>query len=250
MNHHSFDLKGKTFLVTGASSGIGYEVCKIIALMNGHFIAVARRGELLGSLIEQHGTINSTFIVADLSTNDGIEKVVSAIDKIDGLVHSAGIVKLAPVKFYKQQLMDEMRVINYDSILILMAGLQKNKKFNQGSSSVLISSLAGLFGTKGNGIYAGLKAGLIGIAKVWAGEFASSTSRINVVSPGQVRTEITKIITNSLSTEVIALDESKYPLGYGDPEDVAYPVVFLLSDAAKWITGQNIILDGGRTACI
>ena len=245
-----FDLKGKTFLITGASSGIGYEICKTISLMNGNFIAVARREELLKTLIERHGTVGSSYIISDLSTHLGIEEVVKKIDKIDGLVHSAGIVKIAPLKFYKQQLMDEIRVINYDSILYLMSSLQKNRKFNWASSSVLISSISGLFGMKGNGIYAGLKAGLIGISKVWANELAISNSRINVVSPGMVKTNITTNSINDLSEEIIANDQAKYPLGYGNPEDVAYPVVFLLSDAAKWITGQNIVLDGGRTACI
>ena len=95
-----------------------------------------------------------------------------------------------------------------------------------------------------------MKGALIGISKVWAIELAGNNSRINVVSPGMVKTDITLSMINSLSKEVIDEDEAKYPLHYGNPEDVAYPVVFLLSAAAKWITGQNIILDGGRTSWI
>jgi NAD(P)-dependent dehydrogenase (short-subunit alcohol dehydrogenase family) len=250
MTSHLFDLKGKTYLVTGASSGIGREICKTISIMNGQFIAVARREELLKELIKESDSHKNKYIVSDLSTNEGIDKVIHSISKIDGIIHSAGIVKMAPLKFYKQSIMDELRSINYDSVLLLMASLQKNKLLNPHSSSVLIASTAGLFGGKGNGIYSGLKAALIGISKVWANELAINNSRVNVVSPAQVKTEITQKLIEDLSEEVIALDEAKYPLGYGNPEDVAYPVVFLLSDAAKWITGQNIILDGGRTACI
>ena len=250
MNNTLFNLKGKTFIVTGASSGIGYEICKTIALMNGNYIAVARRENLLKDLVKDFPTEKCTYIVADLSHKEGIDTVLNHVEKIDGVVHSAGIVKLAPLKFYKEELLTEMRTINYDSIVMLMNSLHKAKKFNPMSSTVLISSISGVYGMKGNGIYAGLKGALIAISKVWANELAQNKSRVNVVSPGMVRTEITEESIRSLSAEVIEADEARYPLGYGNAEDVAYPVTFLLSDAAKWITGQNIILDGGRTACI
>lgn len=250
MTNNSFNLQGKTFLVTGASSGIGYEICKTIALMNGHYIAIARRENLLQQLLTEHPTEHSSFIVADLSTAEGITAVLNATGPVDGVVHSAGIVKLAPLKFYKEELLNDMRVINYDSIVMLMNSLHKAKKLKAQSSTVLISSISGMYGMKGNGIYAGLKGALIAISKVWANELAQNRSRVNVVSPGMVRTDITEESIRSLSAEVIAADEAKYPLGYGNPEDVAYPVTFLLSDAAKWITGQNIVLDGGRTSCI
>ena len=245
-----FQLKGKKILVTGASSGIGYEVCKTIALMGGHFIAVARRADLLEKLVADFDAVESSFIVADLSKAADIKLVSDSIEKIDGVVHSAGIVKLVPLKFYKEEVMDEMRKINYDSIVILMSQLAKNKKLNPQSSIVLISSISGIYGMKANGIYAGIKGALIGISKTWANELAATKTRVNVVAPGMVKTEITQNTIDVLSAEVVAEDEKKYPLGYGLAEDVAYPVLFLLSDASKWITGQTIILDGGRTACI
>jgi NAD(P)-dependent dehydrogenase (short-subunit alcohol dehydrogenase family) len=250
MSQHLFDLKGKTFLVTGASSGIGYEVCKTIALMNGNFIAVARREELLESLLKEYGTKNSTYIAADLSTNKGIEKVVNAIDKIDGLVHSAGATELTPLRFYTTEKIDKLRIINYDSVLLLVNSIAKKKKINKFSSIVLISSLSSIIGSKGLGIYSGLKGALVSISRAWANEFSLYKTRVNCVSPGMVKTDISIQLEEHLSKEQALIDEAKYPLGYGEPEDVAYPVVFLLSDAAKWITGQNIILDGGRTSCI
>jgi NAD(P)-dependent dehydrogenase (short-subunit alcohol dehydrogenase family) len=250
MTHNLFDLKGKTFLVTGASSGIGYEVCKTIALMNGNFIAVARREDLLKKLIIQTDNKNSSYIVADLSTLEGVEKVITVVEKIDGLVHSAGITELTPIKFYTSEKLDKIRTINYDSILLIVNSLAKKKKFNKSSSIVLIASISSIIGSKGLGIYSGLKGALVSISKVWANEFSLSKTRVNCVSPGMVKTDISIQLEEQLSKEQATIDEAKYPLGYGAPEDVAYPVVFLLSDAAKWITGQNIILDGGRTACI
>jgi NAD(P)-dependent dehydrogenase (short-subunit alcohol dehydrogenase family) len=176
--------------------------------------------------------------------------VVNQLDKIDGIVHSAGIVSLAPAKFYTDELMNSMRIINYDAIVKLVHLVSKNKKLNKKSSIVLLSSISGFFGMKGNGIYAGTKGALIAISKVWAYEFSGSGTRVNCVSPGMVKTEITERSIQDLSLEVIQLDEKKYPLGYGEPAQVANPIVFLLSEASSWITGQNIVLDGGRTACI
>nr|WP_315252791.1 SDR family oxidoreductase [uncultured Flavobacterium sp.] len=244
-----FDLSEKKILVTGASSGIGYETCLAIAKQGGTFIAIARRQDFLEKLIEECGSKNS-FIVADLSKMEDIKAIVESTENIDGIVHAAGIVFLAPVKFYSEELMNEMRSINFDSIVYLVNLIFKKKKINKGSSIVLVSSIAGLFGMKGNGIYAASKGALIAISKVWASEFATSKTRVNCVSPGMVKTEITSKSIEDLSLEVIQLDEKKYPLGYGDPIQVANPIVFLLSEASSWITGQNIILDGGRTSTI
>lgn len=244
-----FDLSGKKILVTGASSGIGYETCLAIARQGGTFIAVARRKDFLEKLVEECGTGHS-LITADLSKMEDIKTIVDTIENIDGIVHSAGIVSLAPVKFYSEELMNEMRSINFDSIAYLINLIFKKKKINKGSSIVLVSSIAGLFGMKGNGIYAASKGALIAISKVWASEFAVSKTRVNCVSPGMVKTEITSKSIEDLSLEVIQQDEKKYPLGYGDPVQVANPIVFLLSEASSWITGQNIVLDGGRTSTI
>lgn len=244
-----FDLSGKIILVTGASSGIGYETCLSISRQGGTFIAVARRVELLEKLIEECGNKNS-FILADLSQTEDIQKTVELMPNIDGIVHSAGIVTLAPVKFYSKELMNSIRETNFDSITLLINLITKKKKINKGSSIVLVASIAGLFGMKGNGIYAASKGALIAISKVWASEFSGNRIRVNCVSPGMVKTEITNKSIEDLSLEVIQQDEKKYPLGYGEVIQVANPIIFLLSEASSWITGQNLILDGGRTSII
>ena len=244
-----FDLSGKKILVTGASSGIGYETCLAISRQGGTFIAIARRVELLEKLIQESGNENS-FILADLSQTEDIQKIVELMPNIDGIVHSAGIVTLAPVKFYSKELMNSIRETNFDSIALLINLITKKKKINKGSSIVLVASIAGLFGMKGNGIYAASKGALIAISKVWASEFSSNRIRVNCVSPGMVKTEITNKSIDDLSLEVIQQDEKKYPLGYGEAIQVANPIIFLLSEASSWITGQNLILDGGRTSTI
>ena len=249
MNNDAFSLENKTIVVTGASSGIGYQTCISIHNQGGKFIALARREDLLIKLIAETSDSNS-YIVSDITKDNDIQMIVNSIDKIDGIVHCAGIVSLAPVKFYSPKLMEDIRAVNYDSILHLVNLLFKKKKVNKESSVVLVSSLAGVFGMKGNGIYAGTKGALIAISKVWANEFASMKIRVNCVSPGMVRTEITNQSIINLSKEVIEEDEKKYPLGYGNPEDVSNPIIFLLAKGSQWITGQNIILDGGRSSAI
>jgi NAD(P)-dependent dehydrogenase (short-subunit alcohol dehydrogenase family) len=244
-----FDLTGKTFLVTGASSGIGYETCLAISRQGGKFIAIARRSDFLLKLISESNQDNVQYTL-DLSNIDNIKKFVEIIPNIDGIVHCAGIVSLAPLKFYSEELMNSIRSVNFDSIVYLINQIVKKKKLNKASSIVLTTSIAGLFGMKGNGIYAASKGALISISKVWANELAVNKIRINCVSPGMVKTEITNKSIENLSIEVIQEDEKKYPLGYGEAIQVANPIIFLLSDASSWITGQNLVLDGGRTSII
>lgn len=245
-----FSLTGKTFLVTGASSGIGFETCKTIHSLGGKVIAIARNEENLKDLIKQLNPDEDNFIKADLSDKNDIKLITEQITNIDGIVHSAGVVTLSPLKFINEEKMDLLYEINYKSIVLLMQSIVKAKKLNKGSSVVFVSSIAGLYGMKGNGMYAGTKGALISVSKVFANELAAQKIRVNCVAPGMVKTQITQETINQLSAEVIAEDEAKYPLGYGEPEDVANPICFLLSEASKWITGQTLTLDGGRTAII
>jgi len=247
--NNPFDLSNKTYLVTGASSGIGYETCLAISRQGGKFIAIARRGDLLIRLINETNQDNSQHTF-DITNIDQINNLVDLIPNIDGIVHCAGIVSLAPLKFYSEELMNSIRAVNFDSIVYLINLVVKKKKLNKSSSIVLTTSIAGLFGMKGNGIYAASKGALISISKVWANELAVNRIRVNCVSPGMVKTEITNKSIEDLSIEVIQEDEKKYPLGYGEVIQVANPIIFLLSDASSWITGQNLVLDGGRTSII
>ncbi len=242
-----FSLAQKTFLVTGASSGIGYETCKIIASMGGTVMATARSEEKLKALIAELGEGNHSYIKADVCLDQDLDTIVSSITGLDGLVHAAGIVKFAPLKFITRELMDEIRSTNYDSIVMLMQKLTKQKKINKGASIVFVSSIAGIFAMRANGVYAGTKGAMIAMSRVMANELAPQKIRVNCVAPGMVKTAITMEAINVLSAETVTADEARYPLGYGDPEDVGHPIAFLLSPASKWITGQTLILDGGRT---
>lgn len=248
---NSFSLNNKTILVTGATSGIGLEVCRQISLHGGCFIGLGRNTTDLDELINKNNLANCRSVIVDISQSSSIVEFVKDLDlNIDGFVHSAGIVENNPIQYFKEELYDTMRAVNLDSVLFFISSLLRCKKFNKPSSIVFISSISGMYGMKGNGLYGITKAGLAIMAKTYANELAHKRIRVNAVSPGMVNTEITLNAEKLLSDDVINIDKKKYPLGYGEPEDVALPIIFLLSDASRWLTGQNLVLDGGRTAII
>lgn len=245
-----FSLENKTILVSGATSGIGFEVCKQIFKAGGNFIGLGRKTDALDAFIKENNITNSSAIVLDVANSEDIINVIDGIEKVDGFVHSAGIVENNPIQFFNEELYSKIRTVNLDSTLVIISQLLRKKKLNKPASIVLVSSISGLYGMKGNGIYGITKAALGIMAKTYANELANKKIRVNTVAPGMVNTQITLDASSFLSEEVIEADKKKYPLGYGEPEDVALPIVFLLSDASKWITGQDLVLDGGRTAII
>ncbi|MDN3676036.1 SDR family oxidoreductase [Flavobacterium paronense] len=251
MKDDNFSLIDKTILVTGATSGIGFEICKQIAIAGGNFIGIGRNIEKLQQYIEDQKLEASQVVKFDLIEIENIHLIVAELPiKIDGFVHSAGIAHVSPMHFFNYADYETVRKINLDSVLVLFTELLKKKKINKNASVVFISSISSIRGAKGNGLYAITKAALDSISKVYANELSSKHIRVNTIQPGMVETEMSKQAENILSKELMDIDRSKYPLGYGEPIDIALPVVFLLSNASKWITGQSIVIDGGRTSLL
>ena len=251
MKDTNFSLKDKIILVTGATSGIGLEVCKQIVFAGGNFIGIGRNIEILETYISDHKLEQSKAIKFDLVEIENIHLLVSELPmKIDGFVHSAGIAYVSPMHFFNYSDYENIRKINLDCVLVLFSELLKKKKINKQASVVFISSISAIRGAKGNGLYAITKSALDTISKVYANELSSRYIRVNTLQPGMVETEMSMQAENILSKEVMDIDRSKYPLGYGQAKDIALPVIFLLSSASKWITGQSIVIDGGRTSVL
>ena len=246
---NKFDISQKTILVTGATSGIGFATSKLLIHLGCSLYVVGRNTDKLAEL-ETLGNGEVTAIQADLRDNEDLKKVVESIAKIDGFVHSAGVVKNIPLQFISRDYLETERSLNYDSFLFLTQMLMKKRKINSGGSIVPVASIAGSAGIPGLSVYCGSKAALVGTMRVLAKEFSSNKIRVNTISPGMVKTELVDKAADSLTVEALLLDEQKYPLGYGLPDDVAYSIAFLLSDASSWMTGQDIILDGGRTSYV
>jgi len=240
-----FNLTGKTILVTGASSGIGRQTCISIANMGGIVIASARNEERLNETLSMLPGDNHKIIKAELTDTNDIENLAVNIDKINGVVHCAGIVKLIPLKFYTKEDLRRFNEINYEAPILLTSILMKKRKLAESASIVFISSIMSEIGVIGNGLYSGTKGALVAITRVLALEAAAKKIRVNCISPALVKTPLIDELTFQREIEA---NIEKHPLGIGSPEDVANCCVFLLSDASRWITGTNLIIDGGYTA--
>jgi NAD(P)-dependent dehydrogenase (short-subunit alcohol dehydrogenase family) len=244
------NLKDKIFLVTGATSGIGLEVSNQILLHGGDVIGIGRKLDEFKALLINFPENNSQILNCNLDSEKEIEKLVSICPTIDGVVHSAGFVVNMPFSFFSFQKFKTLRQVNQDSIIQILYLLFKQKKIKNNSSVVFISSISASFAMKANSPYAMTKASLNILSKTLSAEFSKKKIRFNTVSPGMVETQITKDASINLGKERIDSDRKKYPLGYGDPIDVAKPIIFLLSDYSNWITGLDLVIDGGRTSII
>ncbi len=243
-----FLLSGKRILVTGASSGIGRQSAILFSELGARVILSARReSELDVTLKRLHGHDHS-LLVADLTDDSDIDSLVENIENIDGVVHSAGIVRPFPVKFIGGKQIDQMFGINYHGPVILMSKLFKKKKVNDNASVVFMSSISSRFPHKGGALYSGTKAAINSFSKTIALEYASKRIRSNVIEAAMVRTPLFDEAEKAVSKEMMDKHGEHYPLGFGEPEDVANTAAFLLSDASRWITGTEIVMDGGLTA--
>ncbi|HEU4719242.1 MAG TPA: SDR family oxidoreductase [Bacteroidia bacterium] len=240
-----FHLDDKIILVTGASSGIGRQVAISISRMGGTCIISGRNeealSETLGSL-EGKGHIS---IAADLLDETGRKRLLEQLPATDGLVHCAGNVKAFPIRFLDQVRIDEMMKLNFDAAVLLTAGLLKNKKLKRDASLVYLSSISSKYPPKGGSMYGSAKAALETFVKTLAQEIVSSGMRANSISPGMVKTPLYDRAEAAVSKAEMDEHMKGYPLGAGLPEDIANAAIYLLSPASRWVTGINIILDGG-----
>jgi len=166
---------------------------------------------------------------------------------LDGLVNCAGILKTLPFQFTNADSLTEVMNVNIIAPTLLSAQLVKKKKLAKNSSIVFISSISrNACVAAGNTIYSASKAAVNGLMKNMALDLASKGIRVNCVNPAMVETHI--LDADTISTKQIEEEKKRYPLKrYVQPVEIAYAVIYLLSDASQWITGINIIMDGGYT---
>lgn len=248
MSYNPFSLEGKTVLVTGASSGIGRTTAIECSKMGASVIITARNEErlkaTLDSLSKEFGQTHQ-MVLADLSAEEGVNALVDELPHLDGVSLNAGIVKTLPVKFINKDDLTEVLNVNMMGPILLAQRLLKKKKITRGSSVVFTSSIGGvMISTVGNTMYGVSKGGLNAFMKGMALEMASIGIRSNSVNPGFVATNI--LSAGTISEEDLKKNVSAYPLGrFGKPEDIAYAIIYLLSDASSWVTGHTLVIDGG-----
>lgn len=238
-------MKGQ-ILVTGASSGIGREISIRLSRSGFNCILTGRDEKKLEetlSLLSGNGHI---FISGDLNDLNVIDLISEKVGFLSGIIHSAGIIKLSPLKYIKRNDFESIMNINLYSPFFLTQALLRKKKLLNESSVLFISSISGpIVGSKGNLMYSASKSAVNGIVKVLALELAEKKIRVNAISAGMVLSEMWNDTNSNISSAQLLEDSKKYPLGYGKTEDVASMAVFLISHESKWITGSTIVLDGG-----
>lgn len=248
--YNPFSLEGKTVLVTGASSGIGRGIAVECSKMGAKVVINGRNKERLQKTFDRLEGEGHIQIVADLSKQEDIERLANEVPELNGFVNSAGIPKICPVKRIDRQTLEEIMNVNAFGPILLTSQLLRKKKLQKKSSIVLIASISGVcMANTGEGPYAATKAALAGYTKTAAFELAAQGTRVNTICPGLVPTEIL-----TLSNEMFSEDQLKetmygrYPLKrVGTPEDIANGAIYLLSDASSWVTGINLVIDGGYT---
>ncbi len=245
-----FTLEGKTILVTGASSGIGRQCAIDCSKMGAKVVAVGRNEERLNGVVSEMEGDNTSYSF-DLINLEEIKDLIATIvdehGKLDGFIHAAGTEITNPVKLTKPEEYELLYRVNCLCAFEIVKNLCGIKTFNKGGSIVLISSISGLIARKGLSAYAASKGALMSAARVMAIEMAPRQIRVNTISPGTILTPMMQKALDSMGEEEKKKRIEGFPLGLGRTADISNACIYLLSEASRWVTGQNIIVDGGYT---
>lgn len=242
-----FSLEKKTILVTGASSGIGRASAIECSKMGAKVIITARNKDRLSQTLNELTGEGHQMIICDLKNEDDIDRMVADLPEIHGLVNNAGFTIIKPLQYICYDDVNSILQVNTLAPILLLKKLLKHKKLNKGASVVFTSSLAGLgFSTVGNSMYTASKGAISAFVRCAALELAPKGIRVNSVCPAMVDTGI--LDSGVITKDQLDSDAKLFPLGrYGKPYEIALAMVFFLSDASSWITGDNFIMDGGAT---
>lgn len=245
--YNPFSLIGKTILVTGASSGIGQATAIECSRMGATIIAVGRNQQRLSDTMNQLESGLHQSFSADLTNTEDLTNLINQLPTLDGVVCVAGINSTQLLQFASIVNQKAMFETNYFSTVELIRTLNKTKKIKKGGSIVALSSVAAnLTHDLGNGVYGASKAALSAFVKYAAKEFAQRKVRVNAICPGMVQTPI--LNSMNLSEEQRNEAIKAYPLArLGQPQEIAQAAVYLLSDTTTWITGAELVIDGGLT---
>lgn len=245
------NLKDKTILITGASSGIGQAIAELLDKLEARVILVARREDKLREVLAGLNNQSSCYYVADLSKLDGIEELIKGIiaeqGALDGFVHSAGIGSSRPLKTIKPNILQEVMSINFSSFVEICRCISIKKRYAESGCSIVgISSIASCQGNASKTAYSASKAAMDAAVRCMAKELSVKGFRVNTVMPGWIETAIyEQHMQNAKDSADVEAVRARQYLGVGKPVDVANLVAFLLSDAARLITGASLDVTGG-----
>ncbi len=241
-------LSNKNILITGASSGIGKQIAIDVASNNGNAILSGRNSERLSevaNLIAQTKNRIPPVFVADLIKEEDIVNLSDSLPPLLGVVLNAGIIDYTPIKYLTKDKVENILWVNFVSNVLLIKKLLELRKIQKSASIVFISSISAHLGVPGTSIYAASKSALTSFAKVLASELSQKKIRVNIISPGLVSTDLA--YKNSSLKNIENSQILNYPLGIGTVNNVSNQAIHLLSDRSEWMTGTDILIDGGFT---
>jgi len=247
--YNPFSLEGKTILITGASSGIGRGTAIECSRMGANVVLTGRNVERLQETLSRMEGADHLILAGDLTVEDEMNRVISEMPSLNGVVHCAGISQIKMVKFMDSKSLDNVFDVNFFGPITLNNALIQKKKIQKDSSIVFISSISGIYATQiGEAGYGATKAALAGYAKSAALELAARGTRVNCIHPGVIETPLLSVNNSTFSEEELETLKKRYPLKrFGQPADVARCAIYLLSDASSFMTGASLLLDGGFT---
>jgi NAD(P)-dependent dehydrogenase (short-subunit alcohol dehydrogenase family) len=247
MNYNPFTLRNKVVLITGASSGIGRSTSIECSKLGAKLIITGRNKDRLLETYNALEGVGHLQFIADFGNNKELKNLVENLPLVDGVVYCAGFTKPLPFQFVNEEEISSIMQINFNAPTLISQKLIEKKKIKKGASIVFISSISGVFCSfVAQGLYSASKGAINGLVKGMALDLATKNIRVNSVCPGMIQTNI--LDSGVISVEQLEEDMKKYPLKrYGRPEEVAYAVIYLLSDASRWVTGSNLLIDGGYT---
>lgn len=234
-------LEGKVAIVTGAARGIGMEITKLFADQGAHVI-----GADTGPLSYEHNNVEG--YILNVTDVEGCQKmyeyIVEKYQKIDVLVNNAGITRDAMTRKMTDDMWNLVVDVNLKGVFNLTRFVGPHMEDTGSGSIINISSVVGEYGNIGQANYAATKAGVIGLTKTWAKEFArkGANVRVNAISPGYVMTDILKTVPQDLLDGFAKLTMLKR---LGQPIEIAKAALFLASDDSSYITGHDLSVNGG-----
>ncbi len=250
MSEVTFDFKGKNFAVTGASSGIGKQVVMDLREAGANVLALARRKELMDEIYGSaapppYGQVVTARL--DVRDQENLDEVLKSFveehGKFHGSVYAAGITAEFALRAFDEERAHDVMNTNFFGAVSFLRKLTAAVYTNRSSAHVWIASTAAHTGAKSLSAYSGSKGAMIAALKPLAIEIGSKGHRLNSVSPGWTETEMTKSVVEDSGIERKGVE--KVILGVGQPADVSGMILFLLSERAKWITGTDVVIDGG-----